>query len=357
MESNLQSLLDSLRRCPPSERIELREPILAYGTAAVVALRDLATDHPDLAASVAAWLENLAKRDAKVRPAVIAALKSLSTGVEPTTKDPVQKSLDRLGIPPSGSKSVGHSQSIPRAAGTDWPGFQAHEFGRNVGTHWRSANGRESLAPIITRALREQDSDFMSFGVERSPEIHFAVSRRYKGDETSGFTASKLVVYAHGPTEEAPQSPRQVAAGWYIERGDGLEPYGSPDNALRWDWPLFLRAVARPAFQVTLGETMRRHSLAMGDYAVGRFKETLGWIARIEGDEPVARDYGGAIAATGWGEILESLVATAPESWIDLHIVRTWPADEAISAGQPFAVRELAPVLNDLAVLYLRQFD
>ena len=35
--------------------------------------------------------------------------------------------------------------------------------------------------------------------------------------------------------------------------------------------------------------------------------------------------------------------------WHDLHIWREWPAEEAIAMGQPFAMRELVPVLVDLA--------
>ena len=110
---------------------------------------------------------------------------------------------------------------MPHAAGSEWPGFQAHEFGRNEGTRWRSADGPTSLAPILLRQLQAIDPDFISFGVERSPEIHFAVSRRYRATPVSGKTVSKLVVYAHGPTDDATSTPRQVVAGWYVERGDG----------------------------------------------------------------------------------------------------------------------------------------
>ena len=36
-------------------------------------------------------------------------------------------------------------------------------------------------------------------------------------------------------------------------------------------------------------------------------------------------------------------------AWHDLHIWREWPAADAIAMGQPFALRAVAPVLEDLA--------
>ena len=37
----------------------------------------------------------------------------------------------------------------------------------------------------------------------------------------------------------------------------------------------------------------------------------------------------------------------------DLHLRRVWPAEQAIAMGQPFALREVAPVLLELAQVYL----
>lgn len=243
--------------------------------------------------------------------------------------------------------------SIPAAAGTEWTGFQAHEFGRNEGTNWRSATGRQSLAPILARELRALDPDFISYGVERSPEIHFALGRRYKGSEISGFTASKLVVYAHGPGDESLQVPAQVVPRYYIEKGDGSEPFGSPENASDWDWPLFRACLRRTAFQGQLTKVMARHSLGFGDYALGRFRASLGWTARIEADEIVGRQPDGTEVVRGWPALAEHLAAVPETTWLDLHVWRTWPAAEAIAAGQPFALNALAPVLRDLAGCYL----
>ena len=40
-------------------------------------------------------------------------------------------------------------------------------------------------------------------------------------------------------------------------------------------------------------------------------------------------------------------------TWHDLHVWREWPAEEAIAMGQPSALREVVPVLVDLAHVYL----
>ncbi len=359
MDKKLAKLIDNLRSCDPSERIGLRDPILAFGAEALIALADLAHREPGLGPSIVAWLEVYGRRETTQRSPTVAVIRELSVGDDEGTARYAKASLERLGAgPQSIAKTRSGLRPIPRTGGTEWQGFQEHEFGRNAGTTWRSAEGRASLAPIITRVLREFDPDFISYGVERLPEIHFAVARRYKGSHDSGVTASKLVVYAHGPTDETPDSERLIAAGWYIERGDGTGTYGSPDDARRWDWPLFLDALERPSFRNLLTEVMRDHDLAFGDYTNGgRYKLSLGWTARIEGEEPVARSEDGQVQATGWEEIAAQLRDAPMTEWLDLHLVRTWPAMEAIEAGQPFAMRAIAPVLADIAPLYLRMLD
>ena len=355
MATDLQKLLDKLERCPPPERIDLREPVLAHGSAAIGPLAELVLAKPDLAASVAAWLEVLVRRDAATKTAAVAALRRIATSVADPDAKYARDVLERLGAPLSAApRAAGAKVSIPRTAGTGWTGFQEHEFGRNDGTRWRSATGRESLAPIILRRLQELDPDFISFGVDRSPEIHFAVGRRYRNDP---LTVSKIVVYAHGPTDETPDTPRQAAAGWYIERGDGRPEHGDPDNASTWDWPLFLAALDRPEFQDVVAAVMEKHGLRFGDYGSARYTTALGWSALIEADVLVARDSRGEEVARGWDGVIALLREAPVDQWVDLHLVKTWPADEAIAAAQPFAVRELLPVLFDLAPLYLEMLE
>ena len=358
MATDLQGLIDKLRRCQPSTRIELREPILAHGTPAIAALEACVAGKSDLAASVAAWLEVLANRDPATKPSVVAALRRLAVSVPESDAQYVGDVLERLGASlPSATRQAAGSTRVPRSAGTEWTGFQAHEFGRNEGTRWRSATGRASLAPIILRELQDLDPDFISFGVERSPELHFAVNRRYRGAPLAGITTSKLVVYAHGPTEESPDTPRQAAAGWYIERGDGAPPYGDPSSPVTWDWPLLLRALDRPAFHDGLSLVMERRGLRFGDYGAARYTTTLGWSASVEAGELIARNVDGGEAARGWPDVQALLLSAPPTEWVDLHLVKTWPADEAIAAGQAFADRALMPVLLDLAPLYLEMLD
>ncbi len=62
---------------------------------------------------------------------------------------------------------------------------------------------------------------------------------------------------------------------------------------------------------------------------------------------------GGRRIATGWDALLDRLAKLDRTQWHDLHIWREWPAEEAIAMGQPFATRELAPVLVDLAGVYI----
>lgn len=351
MKSDLADLIEALIDCPRPGRIDLREPILAHGASAVGPLREAAGRNPDLGPSVSAWLEVLAGRDSSARQAAVSALLDLASEGGETARYAAE-GLRRLGVAVRQPTAPGSGvPSISRSAGTEWKGFQAHEFGRNAGTSWRSADGRESLAPLLTVALRNVHPGFISFGVERSPEIHFALAHRYKGGQASGFTSSKLVVYAEGPTEDAPS---QVVAGWYFEKGDGKGEAGPLDDGQRWDWPLVLHALERPAFRAGLSQAMAKHGLSLGDYVGGRFSAVLGWVARLEEGTPVARDASGQAAASGWDEIGAALAAAPPDQWIDVHLWRTWPAEEAIAASQPFALEKLAPCLIDLARLYVQ---
>lgn len=101
---------------------------------------------------------------------------------------------------------------------------------------------------------------------------------------------------------------------------------------------------------------MVANELSFGDYVGGRFAISLGWVAHIESGAPIARDKDGEPVALGWLEILRLLEPTAADKWVDVHICRTWPAAAAMTAGQPFALGELAPCLVHLANLYLEDY-
>jgi hypothetical protein len=101
---SLTTLVASLARSAPADRIELREPILAHGAAAVAPLAELAATDPDLGPSVTAWLEVLARRDEEARAPVIAALRVLVAKGPDETRRHATDALGRLGVTVSASR-------------------------------------------------------------------------------------------------------------------------------------------------------------------------------------------------------------------------------------------------------------
>ena len=80
----------------------------------------------------------------------------------------------------------------------------------------------------------------------------------------------------------------------------------------------------------------------------------MGFRARLEDGELVLRATdGGRRIAKGWNALLDRLARLDRTQWHDLHVWPEWPAEEAIAMGQPSAMRELVPVLVDLAHVYL----
>ncbi len=99
------------------------------------------------------------------------------------------------------------------------------------------------------------------------------------------------------------------------------------------------------------------HDLRIGDDIGGGFTPkgaVMGFRARLEdGDLVLRKTDGGRRLASGWDALLDRLSTLDRTTWHDLHLWREWPAEEAIAMGQPFALREVAPVLVDLARVYL----
>jgi hypothetical protein len=100
-----------------------------------------------------------------------------------------------------------------------------------------------------------------------------------------------------------------------------------------------------------------KHDLRIGDYIGGGFTPrgaVMGFRAGPEDGELMLRAVdGGRRLAKGWDALLDRLSTLDRTTWHDLHLWREWPAEEAISMGQPFAIRAVAPVLLDLARVYL----
>lgn len=80
MTWSLDRHLNELANCPPSERIGMRDDILAFGVECVAPLVALVATHPDLTSSAASWLEVLANRDPGARTASLTALRRLAAG-------------------------------------------------------------------------------------------------------------------------------------------------------------------------------------------------------------------------------------------------------------------------------------
>jgi hypothetical protein len=171
-----------------------------------------------------------------------------------------------------------------------------------------------------------------------------------------GWRASKLVVYANGSIDDPAKASAHVAAGWSIEKSDG-SPHFDPVNREQWDWPRLLELLADPGRRAALGAVVATNDLSIGDDIGGGFipkGAVMGFRARVEDGELVLRKTdGGRLLASGWDAVLDRLSTLNRTAWHDLHIWREWPAEEAIAMGQPFALREVAPVLTDVARVYL----
>ncbi len=115
----LDELISSLESCPPAERIDHREPILAHGSACVSPLLALAVREPDLSSSVAAWLEVLVRRDPEVRTDVVAALRQIAKGPDGTF---ALGALGRLGASASAPSRARANPSRTTPSRSDSPG-------------------------------------------------------------------------------------------------------------------------------------------------------------------------------------------------------------------------------------------
>ena len=221
---------------------------------------------------------------------------------------------------------------------------------------------------MLVTQLRYLDPTFESYAVERMAQLHLAVPRRYQvpNEHDQGFRASKLIVYAAGPTDEDKRVTPEVVAGWYLEKGNGTSPFGVVDDL--WDWPYFVTSLRDDAFRDELSQVVARHDLRIGAYYPQTYgpEDTPGWIGRLEDGDLVIRTAPQADAAGnpiessepqvlghGWGDLIARLGAAPVDRWWDLHIWKSWPKDDALAGGRTFAFDELSPVLRDLAGCYL----
>ena len=355
-EPSLDEALKHARQADRAGRIQWRDRIAAHGPEAIDAVAPWVAD-AELGAFAVRVIEATAKFGES--DAAIATLGSVLR-VAPTAsiRGDVEAALARLQPFNSKPARVATDRTrLPEKAGWSWPGFKETDFGRVAGTTWRRRSDPGALVPLVLRPLLALDSNFRSYPIYMSPEVHIADADRYLqgGEWKQGWRASKLVLYAHGPTTERPDDVPLVAAGWYIEKGTGVDDYG-PVEPTQWDWPRVLDLLRDKRRRAPLEAAMSAHGLLLGEYFHGRFadvNQTVRFVGASEQGTLVLRDEDGGATGNGWDALVERLEALPDTEWYDFHIWKEWPAEQAMTMGQPFAQREIVPVMTDLARVYL----
>jgi hypothetical protein len=331
-------------------RIEWRDAIAANGPAGIDAVFEWGADS-ELGFFAVRVIEAVGKLG-WTDEALDALVSLRAIGASDSVRAEAEAAMQRL-RPGAGQHVVFRKKRpAPANGGIDWPGFQVSDFGNIKGTTWRMSSDRRGLVPLLLRPLQDLDDDFRSYPIYPVPEVHLANRDRYEqgGEHAQGWRASKLVIYAHDRTDGA---GARVVVGYYVERGTGSDEFGPVERAL-WDWPRFLDVLRDPARRAPLEAAFEAHDLRIGDYLGGRFRPEgafLGFLGRLEDGQLIIRRDGVEIGQ-GWIDLLEILDGLPPDHWYDLHIWRSWPSEDAINVGHPFAVSVMLPVLLDLARLY-----
>jgi hypothetical protein len=157
--SSLSELLIGLTRADPSDRIQFREPILAYGAPCIEPLVRLASKHSELAASIASWLETLAGRNPDARQEAVLALRRLAAipggtivtqaviRLQTTNKPAVPSIRSRSRVPPKVRRDAGaevHARLI-----------NAAKHGRIL-TYSELETGRGHVGKYLRRIVQEE---------------------------------------------------------------------------------------------------------------------------------------------------------------------------------------------------------
>ena len=350
--TGLEEALAGARAADRLTRIEWRDRIAAHGVAAIDAVFEWAGDD-EFGAFAVRVIEAVGRRG-HPDEATEALVAIRSIGATKAVRGDATEAISRLHPDHGRADAARKATPLPSDAGLDWPGFSPRDFGDVTGTTWRRRLDQVALVPLLLRPLQEVDADFTSYPIYHLPEVHLALRERYEqgAEHEQGWRASKLFIYASG--EGSGVGPH-VAVGFYVEKGTGADKFGPVDRAL-WDWPRFLDVLADPSRRAPLERAFDYHPLAMGDYAGSSFSGddcAVGFVARMENGELVMRTPSREICGRGWDEAAKCLRALPKGDWQNLHIWREWPAEEAVIGRQPFAAREMLPVLLDLAEVYL----
>lgn len=209
MSASLRELLDRLARAAPSERIKLRDAVLAYGSACVDPLMALAGSRPDLSAQVVAWLAELVARDPAAAGIARSALRRLAGRPDGTG---AQQALDRLGgveraAASSSGRRVRTGPKVRRDAGAEVHArlIAAAKIGR-VLTYGELETSRGHVGKYLLRISQEESAA----GHPPLTAIVVSKSTRRPGD---GFLPAMIEVgFAHPGESMDEVWPRAVAA-------------------------------------------------------------------------------------------------------------------------------------------------
>lgn len=221
-------------------------------------------------------------------------------------------------------------------------GFTESDFGSLGGSSWR---GKQALGGLLADYLRDQTGiPFQSWGVRRRLEVHIARPDKY--DFGSPLPCAKLFVYTH----------EDLNFGYYIETPEDDPMNGSPEKYEHWN-SFRDKLENRAAMQSVLLEPMLNHGLRMTD---------------LYNSDPDSSEFGGALqcefqfregslqwhrnGTPNWEsvepQVMFDRISKLPEErWVDLHIFKTIPQDEAIAQGSSI-IQPILETLRSLVPLY-----
>jgi hypothetical protein len=219
--ARLEDLIADVATCSRGERINLREPVLAFGGACIRPVAELAARDDDLTATAAAWLEELAKRDTETKAAVVRVLAVLARNRDGHY---AQAALDRLGVVPR--------TTAPKAARTGVRGPSAVEAAVHARIIQAAREGR-----ILTYGELETNRRYvgqylhnisLAEAEQGHPPITAIVVGKAGGQPGPGFLpAMEEISYAHRGESLEPVWMRAVAevhAFWRQQAADDAPP-------------------------------------------------------------------------------------------------------------------------------------
>ena len=222
--ADLEWTLDAVRSAPRLSRIELRDGVAAFGTAAVPAMADW-IGHPEYTRFAVRVLERVAQEDDQRDAAVEALLIGLEDAESDDMVRDIREVLTRLGVrwPASGGRVTPDRASWPGRPGQ--PG--RHYWAMRTSQHRPDFIWREAMDGRLRQGwgwMEEQDlrriKERRRLGADLTPEERVAWrARRMLATEPAGMKPGDLVV-----TQNLPRQGRLSVC-----RVIGANAFGLPD--------------------------------------------------------------------------------------------------------------------------------